>query len=291
MVDDLTTPWGLPLGRGAVGQQEVDVEGQERQQDDPGTASPEADVRKPAEVGKSEGFGWRRLQVWGAAAVIAVSIIRMALEATVTPFTLIPVGIFLLGLLLLAFVPRVGSIYLALFALAVGVFGFPEISFSLAHPEAPADFLSNLLALVGVVLLLVASVPSFRQGKRPSTRSSRAVWLGALAALLLVGAAAASLVMSRGVTGQEAASADVQVAIVEFEFVPQEITAESGVVSVHVDNEDALSHTFTIDDLDVDLFVAGETAQRVEFNAPPGEYVFYCVPHPWMGTGVLRVEV
>lgn len=238
---------------------------------------------------EEEGFGWRRLQVWGAVAIIAVAILRMALQRTIDPFNLAPVGIFLLGLLLLALVPRVGSIYLAVFAVASGVFGYPELSFSLLHPEAPADFLTSLLAVVGVVLMLVSAVPSFRLGKGPSKRSGGAVWLAFFIVLLLLGGAGWSFAASRDISGQAAATSDVLVVSDGFEFVPEKLAAEGGVVSVHLDNADAFSHTFTIDELNVDLFVAGKTSERVEFSAPPGDYVFYCVPHPWM-EGILTIE-
>jgi plastocyanin len=267
------------------------MEGRAPETEDRGMDAPEPE-RPMFDEADEEGFGWRRVMVWGAVAIIAVAVIRIALERVIHPFVLIPAAVFILGLLLLALVPRVGTVYLAIFAVAVGLFSFvagPEGRFSLEHPEAPADFLPTLLALVGVVLILLASVPSFRQGKGSSRRSPGAVWVSVLTVLLLLGASGWSFAESRGVTSQAAAANDVLVVADDFEFVPTKVTAKAGVVSVHVDNADTTAHTFTIDDLDADVFVAGKTSQRVEFSAGPGEYVFRCIPHPWM-EGILTVE-
>jgi hypothetical protein len=41
-------------------------------------------------------------------------------------------------------------------------------------------------------------------------------------------------------------------------------------------NHDLFCHTFTIDELDVDLEAPLGGAREVSFTAPPGTYRFYC---------------
>lgn len=55
-------------------------------------------------------------------------------------------------------------------------------------------------------------------------------------------------------------------------------------------NKDGTLHTFTIDELDVDLASPGGTSARVTFEAEPGTYRFYCVPHEADMNGKLTVR-
>ena len=48
---------------------------------------------------------------------------------------------------------------------------------------------------------------------------------------------------------------------------------------MHVTNLDGTRHTFTIDELGVDLSVPPNSEGRVTFTAEPGTYRFYCRPH------------
>jgi plastocyanin len=59
-------------------------------------------------------------------------------------------------------------------------------------------------------------------------------------------------------------------------FARERITVSGGRVAVLVDNEDLFWHTFTIDELDVDVRVPVSAKRRAVFTAPPGTYRFYC---------------
>ena len=73
-----------------------------------------------------------------------------------------------------------------------------------------------------------------------------------------------------------------------FAFGPRTVTAQSGEVSVYVTNKDSSRHTFTVDELGVDVSVAPGQSRQIRFNAEPGEYRLYCKPHdPGMEAGLV----
>lgn len=59
-------------------------------------------------------------------------------------------------------------------------------------------------------------------------------------------------------------------------FSTTELSANAGQVTVVVDNHDVWWHTFTIDELDVDLRIPSSGKRQVSFTAAPGVYRFYC---------------
>lgn len=85
----------------------------------------------------------------------------------------------------------------------------------------------------------------------------------------------------------------------EIELVAENVAYSETVISsspdvrVSLENRDLFWHTFTIDELDVDLQVPLSAKLAVTFDAPPGEYRFFCdVPgHVQAGMeGILVVE-
>src|SRR5947207_1507108 len=59
-------------------------------------------------------------------------------------------------------------------------------------------------------------------------------------------------------------------------FLQKTLDGRSGSISVAVVNHDLFWHTFTIDALHVNVDVPIGANRRVAFNAPPGNYEFYC---------------
>lgn len=59
-------------------------------------------------------------------------------------------------------------------------------------------------------------------------------------------------------------------------FSEDALMARSGTLTVHMRNEDLFWHTFTLDELAVDLRVPIGGMRSVRFEAPPGSYRFYC---------------
>ncbi len=55
-----------------------------------------------------------------------------------------------------------------------------------------------------------------------------------------------------------------------------ELATENQEVTMSLANHDLFWHTFTIDELDVDLQVPVGGERHVTFTAAPGKYTFYC---------------
>ena len=83
---------------------------------------------------------------------------------------------------------------------------------------------------------------------------------------------------------------DLRLVAEDISFRDTSLEADAGDVSVFVDNKDGTLHTFTIDELDIDLDIPASTSSRVTFEAEPGTYEFYCVPHATDMKGTLTVE-
>ncbi len=76
-------------------------------------------------------------------------------------------------------------------------------------------------------------------------------------------------------------------------FSQSTLTVAGDSVSLTLSNDDLFWHTFTIDDLGIDVAVPVGARRSIEFQADPGRYTFYCkIPgHPEAGmVGLLVVE-
>ena len=73
-----------------------------------------------------------------------------------------------------------------------------------------------------------------------------------------------------------------------FDFSPTELTVAAG-SAIAVSNEDGATHTFTIDDADIDQELAGGESAEVTAPSEPGSYDFRCRIHSNM-QGTLTVE-
>jgi plastocyanin len=155
----------------------------------------------------------------------------------------------------------------------------PFLTDALTHPETPADFLPLALFAVATLTGSIAAVPAFRQTPQPVGSPRSATMVAGAAVLIMVAATAVSIVAAGRVDSVTAQPGDVEVATTDFQFDRPRVTADAGTVAVTVTNDDPTRHTFTIDELSVDLNVPPGTTQRVTFPADAGTYRFYCIPH------------
>lgn len=239
---------------------------------------------------RSRGLSWRRLQVVAAGAVLAALLVPMLLQVSFEPFLLAMAAPFVIGLLLMLRWPRTGAAWLGVASLAVLVFSVPFLAEALIHPESVADFMPLVVFTVASLVGTIAAIPSFREGAEPSTASRPARAVAVLAGAVVVAAAIVAMVAVAGIESVPARGGDIRVVAEDFEFQPVGINAEGGPVSVHVTNRDDTRHTFTIDELGVDLNIPPGSTQRVSFAADPGTYRFYCRPHTPGMEGELSVS-
>jgi len=228
---------------------------------------------------RRRGLGWRKLHVLAAAGVLGSLLASMGIVPSPEPL-LLTMTPFVIGLLLMLRWPRVGTVWLGVSSLGLLLFSAPFLADALAHPESLTDFIPLVVFTVSLLVGTVAAIPSFRQGRGPDAASGLpgAIAVGAGALIL-----AASLVAVVAFVQTESVSAqagDVRVEIEDFRFRPAAFYARTGTVSVHVTNRDTTRHTFTIDELGVDLNLPPNSSQRVSFAAAgSGTYRFYCRPH------------
>jgi plastocyanin len=158
---------------------------------------------------------------------------------------------------------------------------------TLLVPASAGDFILNLAGLLAALTGIVAAVAIVRgrTGEAPAARS-----LGMAAGAVFVVAAAFSAFSAATYDSAEAQEGDVELVAEDVEFQDTSLEAEGGKVSVFVENKDSTLHTFTIEELDVDLDVPASKSARVTFDAEPGEYEFFCRPHEEDMKGTLTVE-
>ena len=137
--------------------------------------------------------------------------------------------------------------------------------------------------LVVTILGLIATVGALRRNGGPAAAAAPKVAGALIALLVVVGVVAGALTGSATrMTG------DLALQTKHFEFTETELTADAGMVSVFVENEDVAAHDFTIKDL-VAVDLPAQRAGRGTFEVEAGSYRFYCSLHPDM-EGTLKVS-
>lgn len=233
----------------------------------------------------SSGMGWRRLLlVAGSAATAAMALAALFLgdleaAAVAAGFGLATwAGRRGSGILGAGGVALLSAVTLAFMAAAA-------VTNVRAGSGAGAVLLSSGLAALSLTALGGAVGFLVRGDTGPS--------LGAWAVLGLAATGFLGLLAWSGVSGPTApARTGVELTAADLAFSESALTALPGEVTVLLANEDLFWHTFTIDELGVDLQVPVAAELAVTFDAPPGDYDFYCaIPgHLQAGmTGVLTI--
>ena len=237
---------------------------------------------------KSPRQHWRPVLVTAALAQILLIVVLMVVNGEVVPPVIVMSGMLAIGLLVLRNGPRAGAAVLGIVSLLHLATSGPFLAEGLVHPESFWDFWLGWALVLAAVLCILAAVPLWRQTDdgpgRP--RFVSLVFGGLLVALGVAGGVATAAYES-----DTAQSGDIAVAARNVKFEPTNLSAEGENMAVFVENKDPVRHTFSIDELEVDLELPGNKAARIEFTADPGTYEFYCaVPgHDGM-TGELVVR-
>jgi plastocyanin len=240
--------------------------------------------------GRRLGFGWRRLQVAAALAVVASLVLPMLITLSVEMFLLAMAVPFVVGLLLMLRWRRVAAVWLGVVSVALLVFSAPFLVDALAHPESMVDFIPLVVLMVSLVVGAIAAIPAFRVGKGRDAPSTPARVTGLTAVGVLVVAAVISVVSFGSIENVAARPGDILIVTEDFEFDPAGLHRDEGTISIHVTNRDATRHTFTVEELDVDLNIPPNSKQRLSFTAEPGTYRFVCRPHAPGMDGTLIVS-
>ncbi len=130
-----------------------------------------------------------------------------------------------------------------------------------------------LAAISGAGMVAAVAGLVWRKDPAAGQRAARYVGLGAVAFFVL--AVATGLVAGRG-EARSVPPASLVLRTENMAFTTTELVADSGTVTVVVDNQDLWWHTFTIDALEVSLNVPSNGKREMVFTASPGTYTFYC---------------
>jgi plastocyanin len=213
--------------------------------------------------------------------LLIVGSLLFGLDAEDTVFFVVPSALGLLGAFL---VRRRGTVPKAI-AIVLAVIVFVLIFWTVFGVTLPAsflDFVPGILVLPGVLLAIGGSVAAIRSAKRrrasgPGERRAATAILGVVGALAVL-----SLVLT--VAGREtvddeaAANADLVVDLKDFEFDEDAYDVPPG-GTVLVKNSDPLFHTFTVEELDIDVDLGPGSEELVTMPEDVGTYILICEPH------------
>ena len=247
-------------------------------------------LKSPTATAESKGAGlsWSRL-LQGSAAAMAVALLAlMFLLGGVIPPLIVFAALFALAAWFYRRKERAGSIILAVLFILLLLTNLPFVIPSLAVPASTADFLSTVVVTLIAIVGATSAIAVIRRRGAATDGGARMVALGAVT--LLVVATAVTVIAKIAYPDITARPGDIAIAAEDFEFSKQDIAARGSRVAVFVENKDTTLHTFTIEELGVDLQVpAGEPA-RIAFDAEPGTYEFICRPHAPDMSGTLEVS-
>jgi plastocyanin len=230
---------------------------------------------------------WKKLLIWSSVVAIVVTAFVNLIVEPIPPL-LVFLGLWIVGLLWLRRSTKGPAVLLLIVFVLHLVLGAPFAVPALMLPASGGDFITTLATTLASLAGISASIALIRRRGDDAGSAPRSLGM-TLGALFLVGAAF-SVIATVGYEDASAQQGDIQLAAEDIEFTEGSLEANPGEVSVFVDNRDATLHTFTIDELDVDLDLPAASAARVTFTAEPGTYEFYCEPHKEDMKGTLTVQ-
>ncbi len=221
----------------------------------------------------------------------AIVMVVWAVLVHITARVLIP-PVLIIGLIYLAFIPflkgerRWVGLGLAVFSALALLGNIPGLVDELSNPESAPAFVLTLLSVTAAVLAVVSGTAAFFGW---ATEPMRGVAISG-ASVFAVGAVL-SLAIFVSTESDAALGADVEVTAEKVLWDPGTVVVPDDASGVWVENKDGIRHTFTVEDLGIDLEVPALKARRVDVDAAPGAYEITCtVPGHEGMTGTLIVE-
>ncbi len=232
-------------------------------------------------------MSWSKLLRWSAIVALVDVVLVNVFSGEVIPPLLVFGVIWIGALLWLGRAARGPAVLLLISFVAFIALSAPFTIPALAVPASAGDFVLNLLGLLAAVAGIVAAVAVAR-GRTDAAPAARS--LAVAAAAVFVVASGYSVYATATYDSATLQEGDLELVAKDIEFQQKSLQAEGGEIAVFVDNQDQTLHTFTIEELDVDLDVPASKSARVTFDAEPGEYEFFCEPHKEDMKGTLTVD-
>ena len=236
--------------------------------------------------GSRTGIDWRILTVWTGMAIGVTLLVFTALIGEIIPPLVVFAALYGVAVWLTRRGGRAGTIMSVVLSVLFLVSNAPFIVPSLSVPASTLDFVMTGLLVVLAVSNLVSAIAALRS----ASTGGRAGLVSRATVALLLAVIAIAIVGRVTYDSPAAQTGDIELATQDFEFSTSTIESEGGEISVFVDNKDSALHTFTVEELDVDLQVPGGSTARITFDAAAGSYEFICAPHATDMKGTLEVE-
>ena len=235
---------------------------------------------------QDSGIDWRILAVWtGIGTAVALLVFTAIIGAVIPPLIVFAV-LYGVGVWLTRRGGRGGTIMLAVLSVLFLALNAPFIVPSMSVPASTVDFVMTGFLVVLALSNLVSAIAA----SRTSSTGARAGLAGRATVALLLLVVAVAVIGRLTYDSPPAQSGDIEIAAQDFEFSTNTIEANGGEVSVFIDNKDSALHTFTVEELDVDVAIPGGSTARVTFDATAGSYEFICIPHESDMKGTLEVR-
>lgn len=229
--------------------------------------------------------GWVNLLKWSAIASIVVIALINIFGGLIPPLVVFAV-LFLAGVIWLTRTTKGPAIFLLVVFILHLAMSTPFAIPALTVPASAGDFILTVASLLTSIAGVVAGIAVLRR----VVSSDAPKKLGLALVGLFVLAVIFSVISTVGYENATAQEGDIELVTEDIEFTDTSLEDASGEISVFVDNADPTFHTFTIDELDVNLDIPASSAARITFEAEPGTYEFYCVPHKGDMEGTLTVQ-
>jgi plastocyanin len=230
-------------------------------------------------------LSWLRFLRWSTIASIVIVVVINVFAGLIPPLLIFAVA-WVGGLIWLRGAEKGPAILLLVaFVLFLGL-SAPFIVPTLTVPASAGDFILNLASLLAAIAGILGAISVIR--KRDDTGAPTTI--GRILIGLFVVGVAISIFSTVSYDDAVAQDGDVKLVTKDIKFSDTSLEAGGGEVSVFIDNQDSTLHTFTIEELGVDLAVPASKSARITFNAEPGTYEFFCRPHEGDMKGKLVIE-
>jgi len=193
--------------------------------------------------------------------------------------------------LILIVVSLIGAFVVSRFGGAAKLFGvvaalIPLVmmwwtAFGLMMPAGFFEFIPALLMVPGGLIAIVSSIAAFRNDRKgirtapaePKERRALQTVIGVLAVAALI--SGTLTIMGRDTTDETGVAT---VAAKDNEFTPRRVAVGQG-DTIIVTSNDPFTHTFTVEELDIDETLTPGDRKSILIPREAGTYVFYCRPH------------
>ena len=177
-------------------------------------------------------------------------------------------------------------------ALLIGVVDSAYIPYGLGAPNSAFDFVPAFILLIGFLTTLISGVSAFVHRRSPSPRTAakgaeKAVFpaVAVIVVALTIMSLALNIAARDTVSAEERASFSsasggktVVMVMKNVRFQPEQLEVPAGQgIRILLDNHDLFVHTFTVDDLDIDITIGAKGEKVVELPLlKPGSYELSC---------------